>query len=134
MKNLPKILVLTLVSSVLFLSPASTNTLPDGKVLVERVNALNEGEFTTRKIHMKMIDRQKKERERFTVSLRKYFGEDKKTIIFYKKPSNVKDTAFLTFDYKNEVKDDDQWLYLPAMRKVRRIITSPSGFLFSHFS
>jgi hypothetical protein len=130
MKNLPKILVLTLVSSVLFLSPASTNTLPDGKVLVERVNALNEGEFTTRKIHMKMIDRQKKERERFTVSLRKYFGEDKKTIIFYKKPSNVKDTAFLTFDYKNEVKDDDQWLYLPAMRKVRRISASDRGDYF----
>ena len=86
MKNLTKVFVLTLVSSVLFLSPASANTLPDGKELVKRVNALDEGEFVTRKIHMKMIDRRNKERERFTVSLRKYFGKDKKSIIFYEKP------------------------------------------------
>lgn len=130
MKNLTKVFVLTLVSSVLFLSPASANTLPDGKELVKRVNALDEGEFVTRKIHMKMIDRRNKERERFTVSLRKYFGKDKKSIIFYEKPSNVKDTAFLTFDYKDVIKDDDQWLYLPAMRKVRRISASDRGDYF----
>ena len=130
MKKFSKALALTLVSSVLFFNPASANTLPDGEALVKLVNALDEGAFTTRKIHMKTIDRRNKERERFTVSLRKYFGEDKKTIIFYKKPSNVKDTAFLTFDYKNEVKDDDQWLYLPAMRKVRRISASDRGDYF----
>ena len=130
MKKFAKALALTLVTSVLFFNPASADSLPDGEALVKLVNALDEGDFVTRKIHMKMIDRRNKERERFTVSLRKYFGEDKKTIIFYKKPSNVKDTAFLTFDYKNEVKDDDQWLYLPAMRKVRRISASDRGDYF----
>ena len=130
MKNPIKTLNLTLVTSLLFLSPVLANGLPEGKVLLERVNALDEGEFTTRKIHMKMIDRREKERERFTGSLRKYFGEDKKTIIFYEKPSSVKDTAILTFDYENKAKDDDQWLYLPAMRKVRRISASKRGDYF----
>ena len=130
MKKFAKALVLTLVTSVLFFNPASADSLPDGEALVKLVNALDEGDFVTRKIHMKMIDRRNKERERFTVSLRKYFGEDKKTIIFYEKPSIVKDTAFLTFDYKDEVKDDDQWLYLPAMRKVRRISASDRGDYF----
>jgi len=104
--------------------------LPDGRSLVERVNALDEGEHTTRNLHMKMIDRRGKERERDTVSFRKYYGDDKKTVIFYKTPSNVKDTAFLTFDYKDESVDDDQWLYLPAMRKVRRISASDRGDYF----
>ena len=130
MKKFAKALALTLVTSVLFFNPASADSLPDGEALVKLVNALDEGDFVTRKIHMKMIDRRNKERERFTVSLRKYFGEDKKTIIFYEKPSIVKDTAFLTFDYKDEVKDDDQWLYLPAMRKVRRISASDRGDYF----
>lgn len=104
--------------------------LPNGRTLVEAVNALDEGEQVTRKLHMRMIDRRGKERERDTVSFRKYFGEDKKTVIFYKSPSNVKDTAFMTFDYKDESVDDDQWLYLPAMRKVRRISASDRGDYF----
>ena len=104
--------------------------LPDGKTLVEQVNALNEGEHVIRNLHMKMIDRRGKERERDTISFRKFFGEDKKTILFYKSPSNVKDTAFLTFDYKDESVDDDQWLYLPALRKVRRISASDRGDYF----
>ena len=104
--------------------------LPDGKTLVEQVNALNEGEHVIRNLHMKMIDRRGKVRERDTISFRKFFGEDKKTILFYKSPSNVKDTAFLTFDYKDESVDDDQWLYLPALRKVRRISASDRGDYF----
>ena len=63
MKKFSKALALTLVSSVLFFNPASANTLPDGEALVKLVNALDEGAFTTRKIHMKTIDRRNKERE-----------------------------------------------------------------------
>jgi len=33
----------------------------------------------------------------------------------------VKGTGFLGWSYENETRDDDQWLYLPALRKVRRI-------------
>ena len=119
------------IAAITFLATtALASDYPAGIDLIEKVNALDEGEYVTRNIHMKMIDRRKKERERETISLRKYFGEDKKTIIFYKSPSNVKDTAFLTFDYKDESVEDDQWLYLPAMRKVRRISSSDRGDYF----
>ena len=42
----------------------------------------------------------------------------------------------MTFDYPEVEKDDDQWLYLPAMRKVRRISASDRGdyFLGTDFS
>lgn len=33
----------------------------------------------------------------------------------------MKDTGFLTWDYDELGKDDDKWLYLPAMKKTRRI-------------
>lgn len=42
----------------------------------------------------------------------------------------MKGTAFLTFDYADSGKDDDQWLYLPALRKVRRISASDRGDYF----
>ena len=41
-----------------------------------------------------------------------FTDEDKKAL---------KGTGFLTWDYDNPDKDDDRWLYLPAMKKTRRI-------------
>src|SRR6185503_14175476 len=37
-------------------------------------------------------------------------------------PADVKDTTLLTYDY--EEADDDIWLYLPALKKVKRILSS----------
>jgi hypothetical protein len=37
-------------------------------------------------------------------------------------PADVKDTTLLTYDYDD--KDDDIWLYLPALKKVKRILSS----------
>jgi len=37
-------------------------------------------------------------------------------------PADVKDTTLLTYDFDD--KDDDIWLYLPALKKVKRILSS----------
>ena len=46
----------------------------------------------------------------------------------FKEPADVKDTTLLTYDY--EEKDDDIWLYLPALKKVKRILSSNKGDYF----
>jgi hypothetical protein len=50
--------------------------------------------------------------------------------MFFEYPADVKDTAFLTYDYDDADKDDDQWLYLPALRKTKRIATSDKSGSF----
>ena len=112
--------------------PAENNAhpLPDAIQLVKKINKLDDGRHTSRKLLMRLTDKRNKTRERETVTYRKYFGDEKRTILFYKKPSNVKGTAFLTFDYPESNKDDDQWLYIPALRKVRRISASDRGDYF----
>jgi len=79
---------------------------------------------------MTLTDKRGKVRVRETKAYRKHYQNEKKTILFYKKPTNVKGTSFLTFDYHQANKDDDQWLYLPALRKVRRISASDRGDYF----
>jgi outer membrane lipoprotein-sorting protein len=79
---------------------------------------------------MLMVDRRGKERSRETLSYRKYYGEEIRTVLFYKAPSNVRGTGFLIWDYPESDKEDDQWLYLPALRKVRRIPASDRGDYF----
>lgn len=43
-------------------------------------------------------------------------------------PADVKDTTLLTFDYDDD--DDDIWLYLPALKKVKRILSSNKSDYF----
>ncbi len=122
--------VLILSSMLLTSLGTAAANLPDGDEIARRINARDEGLSVVRDLTMRMTDRRGKSRTRETRGFRKYYGEDKRTVIFYLSPKNVKDTAFLTWDYADPERDDDQWLYLPAMRKVRRISASDRGDYF----
>ncbi|MFH0758722.1 MAG: MMPL family transporter [Bacteroidota bacterium] len=57
-----------------------------------------------------------------------------KRIIKFLSPAEVKGTGILIYDYPE--KDDDMWIYLPAMRKTRRIVSQEKSksFMGSEFS
>lgn len=57
-----------------------------------------------------------------------------KSLTIFDNPRDVKGTAFLTFSHKQG--DDDQWLYLPALKRVKRISSrNKSGsFMGSEFA
>lgn len=61
-------------------------------------------------------------------------GNTEKKLIKFTEPADVKGTGFLSFDYKD--KADDKWIYMPALRKTRRIISSENAksFMGSEFS
>ncbi len=58
---------------------------------------------------------------------------DKSLLVFHS-PADVAGTKFLTFSHKRG--DDDQWLYLPALKRVKRISAANKGgaFMGSEFS
>lgn len=57
-----------------------------------------------------------------------------KSLVIFDHPRDVNGTAFLTFSHVDG--DDDQWLYLPALKRVKRISSSnKSGpFMGSEFA
>jgi len=57
-----------------------------------------------------------------------------KSLTIFNKPRDVKGTAFLSFSHP--ITPDDQWLYLPALKRVKRVSSSnKSGpFMGSEFS
>lgn len=57
-----------------------------------------------------------------------------KSLMIFDNPKDVKGTAFLNYTHK--VGDDDQWLYLPALKRVKRISSrNKSGsFMGSEFA
>ena len=124
-------LIITSALTLLFMSvPAAAAGLLDGDEIARRINARDEGLVVSRTLVMELTDKRGKTQVRKTRGFRKYFADGKRTVIFYLSPKNVKDTAFLTFDYPEANRDDDQWLYLPAMRKVRRISAADRGDYF----
>jgi len=75
---------------------------------------------------------QKRERKMKMIVLEKKGGD--KSLMTFLSPADVKGTKFLNYEHIN--KDDDQWLYLPALKRIKRIASkNKSGsFMGSEFS
>ena len=137
MKNMKtkKLLFLLGVGASLLTTPTMADDT-NARAIMEKVDARDEGTTLEQDMLMVLIDKNGKERTRDIKSYAKDFGEDNHRTMFFKSPADVKNTAFLTYDYDNSAKDDDQWLYLPALKKVKRIPSTDksSSFMGSDFS
>lgn len=92
------------------------------------------GDFTAR---MEMILRNRQGGEstrRLRISTLEMKGDGDKGLSVFDEPADVKGTALLTFTHKTG--EDDQWLYLPALKRVKRIASAnKSGpFMGSEFA
>jgi hypothetical protein len=75
-------------------------------------------------------------RERKITMATKLFdgGKTEKRIYRFLSPADVQGTGVLVFDYETQA--DDVWIYLPALRKTRRIVSSQKSqsFMGSEFT
>lgn len=124
-------------AAIFAVAPASAETPEEkGRAIFEEVDKRNEG-FVDSQVNMVMILKDKRgntsEREMRVKTLEGENGEDK-TLMVFDTPKDQKGTALLTFAHKQ--KDDDQWLYLPALKRVKKIASkNKSGpFMGSEFS
>lgn len=87
------------------------------------------------KVHMRLISKKGKERTRELTMLRlnKNNGEQKYYMYFHR-PADVRAMTFMVWKYPG--KDDDRWLYVPAIKLVKRIAADDknSSFVGSDFS
>ena len=92
------------------------------------------GNFTARQ-SMVLRNRQGQEsRRQLRVKVLEVDGDGDKSLMVFDEPRDVKGTALLTHGHKQEA--DDQWLYLPALKRVKRISSSnrSGSFMGSEFS
>ena len=97
--------------------------------IMQRVDDRDDGDRSIRELEMILIDKNGGERLRRLRSWSRDDGKDVHSILFFMSPADIEDTGFLTYDYDAE-KDDDQWLYLPALRKTKRIASSDKSGSF----
>ncbi|GAV21216.1 hypothetical protein MMIC_P2196 [Mariprofundus micogutta] len=125
-----KVIGLLILSATMFFVAPVYSGESGGLEIMQQVDARDDGDDLIQKMKQRLIDRRGNVREREMISFRKDYAKDSKSITYFLAPSNVRDTALLTWDYDGIAKDDDQWLYLPALKKVRRISSSDRGDYF----
>lgn len=104
--------------------------------VMTRMDNRESGQDSVSNMTMTLIDRRGNKRVRKLKAYRKKYDDVTKSINFFISPADVRNTAFLAFDWKDEGKEDDNWLYLPALRKVKRISggNKKDAFMGSDFS
>lgn len=125
-----KVVLAALTAMVLVSTPVYASEPSTGLEVMKLVEARDDGDDLIKKTTQRLIDKRGNVRERKMISFSKDYGADSKAVSYFLEPANVRDTAMLTWDYADEAKDDDQWLYLPALKKVRRISSSDRGDYF----
>lgn len=139
MKTLKSIIVMfaSIVSIVMAIAIAEAGAeMLSANQVIEQWDNREDGETAIEDVSMTLIDSRGKERVRQLKSFRKDFGEDSKTLVFFLQPADVRNIAYLTYDWDDSSRDDDSWLYLPSLKKVRRVASSDQSdsFVGSDFS
>lgn len=118
---------------------APDTTLTDPRAIMQKVYDREDGNHSVMDMEMILVDKNGDQRVRQVKSFGRDAGPDGKdseSIMFFISPADVKNTGFLSYDYDDDMKDDDQWLYLPALKKVKRIASSDksSSFMGTDFT
>ncbi len=96
---------------------------PTGREIMVRVDKVDTSLDSISKMTM-IIERGKMKLVRKLESKAKQYGKDRKdkrALICFMEPADVRGTMYLTWAWDDFTKEDDMWVYLPAESLVRRI-------------
>ena len=115
-----------LLSSALLSLPSLTAwaidpSSSDPKAIMKAVEDRAEGDKSKSRLVMQIIDKDGRKRERVVQSRAMDFADGRKQVMLFESPEDVRGTGMLSIDYDLGSKDDDQWLYLPSLKKSTRI-------------
>lgn len=114
--------IITLAAAFALLAAGSLSAIT-GEEIARNVTNRDTGETGHSLINMDLTDAQGNTKSRI-IEEWSMEGEDdlNRLVIVFHRPASVQGTRFLVVE--NEDRDDDQWIYLPALDRVRRIAAS----------
>ena len=121
-----------------FAIPAMAQETPSVDEIVKKTNhmAYYQGKDGRARVKMVVKDKQGRVRTKeFTILRLNTDDQDKaqKLYVYFHEPADERDTVFMV--HKHVDRDDDRWLYLPALNLVKRIVASDerTSFVGSDF-
>ncbi len=120
-KKTEKLVFMVTAALLCLVVPATASLQMSGREIMTLVDERPDGDDRRSFLTMTLINKQGRQRVRELESFSKDFGKDKKSVMVFQQPADVRGTAFLSWEYDETAREDDKWLYMPAMKKVRRI-------------
>lgn len=118
-----------MVGGLVICAPAYPDKAEDGRALAQRVYDRADGKDASTRALMILTEKGHNPRRRnmYTYAMDRGKGE-RWSLTRFTKPADISGTGLLTLDYPGD--KSDQWLYLPALDRVRRIASSRKGGRF----
>ncbi|MDA3793150.1 MAG: outer membrane lipoprotein-sorting protein [Elusimicrobia bacterium] len=98
--------------------------------IIQNVYSRAEGEDMQAELTMTLMNKRGNKRERKIKQYSKDYDAMEKKVMFFISPSDVRDTSFMNWSYDEEGRYDDQWIYLPALKRIKRISSDSKSDYF----
>lgn len=108
--------------------PAGAQEELSARRIMEKAFARDDGADGYFRVEMVLVDKKGHERKRLLELYTKDYGDLTKSYLRFLSPPDIEKTSFLTWE--EEGKDDTQYLYLPALGRSRRIVSSQKDLRF----
>jgi outer membrane lipoprotein-sorting protein len=120
-------LVASVVVTIMLATAASAET---ARQVLDRRKQLDDTtrHWSDREQHMALTLEKKgsaPQRRALSMYERHLPGREEQALLFFEEPASIKGVGFLAFSHPGRA--DEQWLYLPALKRVRQIATSKSA-------
>ncbi|HOI86827.1 MAG TPA: outer membrane lipoprotein-sorting protein [Lentimicrobium sp.] len=113
-------IILIAIAAFAFVPISKASAQLSGQQIMENVYNIPKGDDTQGELTMTLINSKSEQRVRKLKQYIKDEGPVEKKIMFFVAPADVKGTSFMNWSYTSG-KDDDQWIYLPALKRTKRI-------------
>jgi outer membrane lipoprotein-sorting protein len=94
------------------------------KEIMQKVEDFDDGDNSISDIEFILTDRQGNQEKRKLRRLGKNFGpngRDEYTYSYFYSPTLIDGTRVLTYDYHDDARDDETWIFIPDLGKVKRL-------------
>ncbi|MCR4579480.1 MAG: outer membrane lipoprotein-sorting protein [Treponema sp.] len=109
---------------------SATLSAESGYDIMKKADQVPEPKTSSSKATLTIHSKKGSDRIREVIMKSKDFGDVTKEVIVFTSPKDVAGVGYLMFEYAEDAsgnkKDADNWLYMPAMKKTRRIASSGS--------
>lgn len=128
--------VKALLTTAIMMATAGSITAQEttGYGIMKKADEVDGGKTSSYTAAMTLVSKTGSTRVREVVCRKKDYGAVNKTVIVFRTPKDVAGVGYLMWEYDEKADgtkpDTDSWLYMPAMKKVRRISGSESSGSF----
>jgi outer membrane lipoprotein-sorting protein len=102
----------------------------DPAAIMAAVENRDSGDKQVARLQITIRDKAGRERTRVVQSRSLDFEGGTKQLLIFESPADVRNAGLLSIDYEDGTATDDQWLYLPSLKRTTRISSSDKSGSF----